>query len=282
MVNPPIPLITEQLHPVDNTSVENRDNSPPSAPEGATPPAPAGADHQEEVPSNQGPQRSLGELPSSRSGRRRWKSSRLQALDQKVKHSPINQAFLASSKPRLQRDIATSTMEAEYNALSMAMKDLLPLRTVFETVGRALELSSDITSTFITTVWEDNMAEAGEEENWGGLGEDKNLTTPHNRYYETVKHATHEACDLLDNIHSQVSPSCAISLYTEYQKALDEIRDKCRAALRETNTSLNIRDGSSTPVVHNIAGPPLNRTVRRTLHSFNANPRSAKRHRLNI
>merc|ERR1711935_948351 len=118
--NPPIPLITEQLHPVDNTSVENRDNSPPSAPEGATPPAPAGADHQEEVPSNQGPQRSLGELPSSRSGRRRWKSSRLQALDQKVKHSPINQAFLASSKPRLQRDIATSTMEAEYNALSMA------------------------------------------------------------------------------------------------------------------------------------------------------------------
>ena len=156
LVNPPIPLITEQLHPVDNTSVENRDNSPPSAPEGATPPAPAGADHQE-VPSNQGPQRSLGELPSSRSGRRRWKSSRLQALDQKVKHSPINQAFLASSKPRLQRDIATSTMEAEYNALSMAMKDLLPLRTVFETVGRALELSSDITSTFKTTVWEDNM-----------------------------------------------------------------------------------------------------------------------------
>ena len=126
------------------------------------------------------------------------------------------------------------------------------------------------------------MAEAGEEENWGGLGEDKNLTTPHNRYYETVKHATHEACDLLDNIHSQVSPSCAISLYTEYQKALDEIRDKCRAALRETNTSLNIRDGSSTPVVHNIAGPPQNRTVRRTLHSFNANPRSAKRHRSNI
>ena len=121
MVNPPIPLITEQLHPVDNTSVENRDNSPPSAPEGA--------DLQEEVPSNQGPQRSLGELPSSRSGRRRWKSSRLQALDQKVKHSPINQAFLASSKPRLQRDITTSTMEAEYNALSMAMKDLLPLRS---------------------------------------------------------------------------------------------------------------------------------------------------------
>ena len=58
---------------------------------------------------------------------------------------------------RLQSDIATSTMEAEYNALSMAMKGLLPLRTVFETVGQALGLSSDITSTFKTTVWEDNM-----------------------------------------------------------------------------------------------------------------------------
>ena len=60
------------------------------------------------------------------------------------------------------------------------------------------------------------MAEAEEEENWGGLEEDNNLTIPHNCYYETVKHATHETCNLLDNIHSSVSPSCALSLYTEY------------------------------------------------------------------
>jgi len=58
---------------------------------------------------------------------------------------------------RLQSDIATSTMEAEYNALSMAMKDLLPLRKVFETVGSAFGIKKRIITTFKTTVWEDNM-----------------------------------------------------------------------------------------------------------------------------
>ena len=58
---------------------------------------------------------------------------------------------------KLQTDIATATMEAEYNALSTAMRDLLPLRTVFQEVSRGLGISDDITSTFKTTVWEDNM-----------------------------------------------------------------------------------------------------------------------------
>jgi len=49
-------------------------------------------------------------------------------------------------------------------------------------------------------------------DDWGGLEEDTNPTTPHNRYYDTVKHSTHEACDLLDNVHLSVSPSCAVSL----------------------------------------------------------------------
>ncbi|CAJ1969892.1 unnamed protein product [Cylindrotheca closterium] len=35
---------------------------------------------------------------------------------------------------RLQTDIATATMEAEYNALSMAMRDILPLQRVFKTI----------------------------------------------------------------------------------------------------------------------------------------------------
>jgi len=37
-----------------------------------------------------------------------------------------NCPFIQSSK--LQTDIATSTMEADYNALSMAMKELIPLK----------------------------------------------------------------------------------------------------------------------------------------------------------
>ena len=58
---------------------------------------------------------------------------------------------------RLQTDIATATMEAEYNALSMAMRDLLPLRTLFQTVANGLGLSDNVKSSFKTTVWEDNM-----------------------------------------------------------------------------------------------------------------------------
>ena len=48
-------------------------------------------------------------------------------------------------------------MAAEYNALSMAMKDLLPLRRIFETVGEALGIDNEIITSFKTTVWEDNM-----------------------------------------------------------------------------------------------------------------------------
>jgi len=58
---------------------------------------------------------------------------------------------------KLQTDIATSTMEAEYNALSMAMKELLPFQNIFRAVARGMGLDEDTASTFRTTVWEDNM-----------------------------------------------------------------------------------------------------------------------------
>jgi hypothetical protein len=57
---------------------------------------------------------------------------------------------------KLQSSIALSTMEAEYNALSSAMRDLLPLRTVVTTVARAVGIGEDVLSTFRTTVHEDN------------------------------------------------------------------------------------------------------------------------------
>ena len=50
-----------------------------------------------------------------------------------------------------------STMESEYNALSTSMKDLIPIRRLFQTVSKAIGLSESINSTFKTTVWEDNM-----------------------------------------------------------------------------------------------------------------------------
>jgi hypothetical protein len=57
---------------------------------------------------------------------------------------------------KLQSDIALSTMEAEYNALSMALKELLPLKRLVETVSQAVQLPLQTSIAMRVTVWEDN------------------------------------------------------------------------------------------------------------------------------
>ena len=57
---------------------------------------------------------------------------------------------------KLQTDIAMSTMESEYNALSMAMKSVLPLQTLVRVVARGVGLAEERLTTFKTSVWEDN------------------------------------------------------------------------------------------------------------------------------
>jgi hypothetical protein len=47
-------------------------------------------------------------------------------------------------------------MEAEYNALSMAMWDLIPFRNTVRAVASSLGLSPDVATSFQTTVHEDN------------------------------------------------------------------------------------------------------------------------------
>ena len=62
--------------------------------------------------------------------------------------------ILWSSK--LQTEIALSTMEAEYVALSAAMREFIPLqRTLFEIAGK-LEIESIKASKINSTIWEDN------------------------------------------------------------------------------------------------------------------------------
>ena len=58
---------------------------------------------------------------------------------------------------KLQVDIATSTMEAEYNALSAAMKSVLPLLELLKTVAKGAGVSDEQVTKFKTTVWEDNV-----------------------------------------------------------------------------------------------------------------------------
>jgi Reverse transcriptase (RNA-dependent DNA polymerase) len=57
---------------------------------------------------------------------------------------------------KLQSDIALSTMEAEYNALSTALKDLLPLKRLVQTVAKAVNIPLEPQILMRVTVWEDN------------------------------------------------------------------------------------------------------------------------------
>jgi hypothetical protein len=57
---------------------------------------------------------------------------------------------------RLQTDITTSTMEAEYSALSTAMRDVLPIKMLATEISENVGLTQEPITHFRTTVWEDN------------------------------------------------------------------------------------------------------------------------------
>lgn len=56
---------------------------------------------------------------------------------------------------KLQTEIATSTMHAEYIALSTGMRELLPVKNVLEEICNVLEVERD-DDTKVTKVFEDN------------------------------------------------------------------------------------------------------------------------------
>jgi hypothetical protein len=58
---------------------------------------------------------------------------------------------------KLQTQIALSTMEAEYNALSTAMRSVLPFRETVKAVAQGVGLKDEHLTIFKTTVWEDNI-----------------------------------------------------------------------------------------------------------------------------
>ena len=47
-------------------------------------------------------------------------------------------------------------MEAEYVAMSMEMKDLIPLQRIVKTILKAVGLDPDLKATMKSEVWEDN------------------------------------------------------------------------------------------------------------------------------
>ena len=60
-------------------------------------------------------------------------------------------------KSKLQTDIATSTMESEYSALSMALRAAIPLLEVIRYVVHGFAATNQVVTRFMTTVHEDNM-----------------------------------------------------------------------------------------------------------------------------
>ena len=61
----------------------------------------------------------------------------------------------------MQTEIALSTLEAEYIALSQAMHDLLPMRELLEEVGNKLEMDFVKPALVHSTVFEDNNGAIG-------------------------------------------------------------------------------------------------------------------------
>ncbi|KAI2494002.1 hypothetical protein MHU86_20533 [Fragilaria crotonensis] len=59
-------------------------------------------------------------------------------------------------KSHLQSEISLSTLEAEYSALSSAMRTLLPLRSMLQEVASGIKLPRTFTSTIKCQVFEDN------------------------------------------------------------------------------------------------------------------------------
>jgi hypothetical protein len=59
-------------------------------------------------------------------------------------------------KSKLQSCIASSSMEAEYNALSMVMHDVLPLCNLTIKISKGAGISGKTPTTFKNTVWEDS------------------------------------------------------------------------------------------------------------------------------
>ena len=59
---------------------------------------------------------------------------------------------------KLQHLIATSTTEAEYNALSDSMREVIPLQSLVEFIAKTIGYTKEVLSNLLVTVHEDNAA----------------------------------------------------------------------------------------------------------------------------
>jgi hypothetical protein len=82
----------------------------------------------------------------------------------------------------LQVEIALSTMEAEYNALSLSMRELLPFKELVNSVGSIVGFEKNEVTTIKTTVWEDNVGA------WTLANLESGRNTPRSKHYAIKTH----------------------------------------------------------------------------------------------
>ena len=78
--------------------------------------------------------------------------------------------------------ICLSTMMAEYYALSIAMREVLPLRDLVKTVAQGINIDDKVQTDFKVTIWEDNN---------GCLtlaNLDPGQSTPRSKFYDSKVH----------------------------------------------------------------------------------------------
>jgi hypothetical protein len=84
---------------------------------------------------------------------------------------------------KLQQEISCSTMEAEYNALSYAMRSVLPFKSTVHAIAAGIGISEHQLATFHTSVWENNADGALVLANL-----EPGRITPRSKHYEIKNH----------------------------------------------------------------------------------------------
>ena len=127
---------------------------------------------------------------------------------------------------KLEHSITTSTMMAEYYALSTAMREVLPLRDLVSTVAKGLGFDSECQTTFKTKVCEDNMGCLTLAQLEPGHN------TPRSRFYDNKVHwfrqhvydsngrITVERCDTKNMIADTFTKACVRDTFEYLRKLL--------------------------------------------------------------
>ena len=78
--------------------------------------------------------------------------------------------------------ICLSTMMAEYYVLSMAMREVIPLCDLIDTVGHALGIDHSVMTNFQVNIWEDNNG------CWTLADLEPGQMTPRSKFYDSKVH----------------------------------------------------------------------------------------------